>query len=122
MEDIGEILDEESLSTILDKYTRAVTCVCFMGGDAEPNEVEHLAWFIKNRTNGTLKTGWYSGKEKLPQGYPLQNFNFIKLGAYEESLGGLDSNTTNQRFYKIENEKMIDITYKFHKNRSQISG
>ena len=36
MEDIGEPLTEESLSTLLGKYGKAITCVCFMGGDASP--------------------------------------------------------------------------------------
>ena len=43
MEDVGEPLTEESLSTLLGKYGKAITCVCFMGGDASPAEVEQLA-------------------------------------------------------------------------------
>lgn len=47
MEDIGEPLTEESLSTLLGKYGKAITCVCFMGGDASPAEVEQLAAFTQ---------------------------------------------------------------------------
>ena len=46
MDDIGEFLTEESLSWLLQKYGKAVTCVCFMGGDVYPLEVERLAQFL----------------------------------------------------------------------------
>lgn len=48
MEDVGDLLTEESLSALLQKYGSAATCVCFMGGDAEPMEVERLARFISS--------------------------------------------------------------------------
>ncbi|MEG2282023.1 MAG: anaerobic ribonucleoside-triphosphate reductase activating protein, partial [Rikenellaceae bacterium] len=35
-QDIGEPLSEEVLSKLIDKYGSAITCVCFMGGDAAP--------------------------------------------------------------------------------------
>ena len=40
MEDVGDPLTEESLSMLLQKYGKSVTCVCFMGGDAFPDEVQ----------------------------------------------------------------------------------
>ncbi len=114
-ENTGEILNEETLLSIINKYKGAITCVCFMGGDATPEGVGGLAGFIRKKTNGALKTGWYSGKDMLPDNYSLQNFNYIKLGQYKENLGGLNSMATNQRFYRIENNKMIDMTYRFQK-------
>jgi anaerobic ribonucleoside-triphosphate reductase activating protein len=113
-EDIGRILNEQTLSDLLNKYHNAITCVCFMGGDASPKEIEQLAGFLREK-NGTLKTGWYSGKDKFPDDCSLQNFNYIKLGQYRENLGGLNSQTTNQRFYRIENNTMIDMTYLFQR-------
>ena len=85
-----------------------------MGGDATPKEVERLALFLRG-INTDIKTGWYSGKSELPANCFIQNFNYIKLGPYIERLGGLDSPSTNQRFYRIENEKMIDMTSVFRK-------
>ncbi|PID88190.1 MAG: anaerobic ribonucleoside-triphosphate reductase activating protein [Bacteroidia bacterium] len=41
----------------------------------------------------------------------INNFNFIKVGGYKEHLGGLDSKTTNQRLYKVEESRMDDITH-----------
>ena len=37
--DIGEVLDESSITVLMEKYGNAITCICFMGGDSEPNEV-----------------------------------------------------------------------------------
>ena len=111
--DIGEPLDDELLDGLLERYGRAVTCVCFMGGDGDPREVERLSELIRQRTG--LKTGWYSGKPQLPEGLTAANFDYIKLGPYIEELGGLDSPGTNQRFYRIENGRMTDMTDIFRK-------
>ena len=119
MEDVGEPLTEESLSTLLGKYGKAITCVCFMGGDASPAEVEQLAAFLHKQTITPVKVGWYSGKSKLPEHFDVSHFQYIKLGPYIESLGGLKSETTNQRLYHIENGIMDDITYRFLPHHSK---
>ena len=46
----------------------------------------------------------------------MMNFDYIKLGPYIEQLGGLNSASTNQRFYRIQNNEMIDMTNIFYKN------
>jgi anaerobic ribonucleoside-triphosphate reductase activating protein len=113
MEDVGAILNENSLAELLEKYKHAITCVCFMGGDSSPDDVERLAAFLQQ--NYALKTGWYSGKSNVPDNCAIRNFNYIKLGPYVKHLGGLTSATTNQRFYRVENGNMIDITSVWHK-------
>jgi anaerobic ribonucleoside-triphosphate reductase activating protein len=114
-ENIGEELTENILSDLMEKYSGAITCICFMGGDADPKSVEKLAVFVKEKTGGGIKTGWYSGKNTLPVDCSFLNFNYIKLGAYIEKLGGLNSKITNQRFFHIEDGIMKDITYKFRR-------
>ena len=114
MEDVGTILDESTLSELLKKYRDAITCVCFMGGDSVPHDVERLFSFLRTTTGGRIKTAWYSGKQQLPENCSLHHFDYIKLGPYIEQLGGLNSVSTNQRFYRIENETMIDITEFFN--------
>ena len=124
MDDTGEILDENVLAGLLEKYGNAVTCICFMGGDSSPEEVLNLAQFVRQHTITTAvetqrivsphKTAWYSGSSRLYKNAQYC-FDYIKLGKYVEVLGGLNSPTTNQRLYRIENETMIDITNKFHK-------
>ena len=79
-EDIGIILDKDVLFHLL-KLHKGITCVCFMGGDAEPYQVLTLAREIKENLKD-LKVGWYSGRDKLPVGIELnlQNFDYHKLG------------------------------------------
>ena len=118
-EDIGIILDREELFHLL-KQHKGITCVCFMGGDAEPYQVLTLAREIKENLKD-LKVGWYSGRDKLPAGIELnlQNFDYIKLGPYIKEKGPLNCKTTNQKMYEIKYDSedyfMEDITYKFWK-------
>lgn len=106
-DDIGDTLDETRLMELLERYGNSITCVCFMGGDNAPQEINRLASMIRSLNFYSLKTAWYSGKETLAQEMSLDNLDFLKLGAYQEQLGGLDSPTTNQRFYEIERGELI---------------
>ncbi|MDR3189063.1 MAG: anaerobic ribonucleoside-triphosphate reductase activating protein [Prevotellaceae bacterium] len=119
MEDAGEPLDEAALARLLREYGSAITCVCFMGGDAAPREVERLAAALRRANRHRLKVAWYSGRQTLPDGCSLQRFDFVKLGPYIAPLGGLDCATTNQRFYRIENGKMLDETERFRKEEKE---
>lgn len=119
-EDVGVVLDHESLTDLLSKYTN-ITCVCFMGGDhfnytADSNIISSAA--TVKLFNPNLKTAWYTGLEKLPEGwiFPFIAFDYIKLGPYIEELGPLNNPNTNQRLYKVNKDKLEDITYKFWKN------
>lgn len=55
--------------------------------------------------------------------HSLHCFEFVeltlKLGPYIETLGGLKSETTNQRLYHIVNGTMEDITYRFLPHHSK---
>lgn len=113
-EDIGQELDFVALSRLLTRYQHAITCVCFMGGDSDPEAVEGLASFVKTNTS-RIKTAWYSGKSQFPRNGSLEHFDYLKLGPYIERMGGLESPITNQRFYKIENNTIVDYTYSFTK-------
>ena len=112
-EDIGEELNSFSLKELISN-NKGITCVSFMGGDSSPSKIDALAQWVK--INYPIKTAWYSGRQELSKDINLNNFNFIKLGPYIEDLGPLNSKTTNQRFYKIEEGKLIDITNLFWKD------
>ena len=104
----GEEMTEEMLSGLIGKYSAAITCFCFMGGDAEPMEIMRLAAWIK-RQWPHIKTAWYSGKEALPERFDINVLDYLKLGSYIESLGGLKSPETNQMLYRIQNGNMTRI-------------
>ena len=105
-EDEGEALTEELLSALMDRYASAVTCFCFMGGDADPAEVERLARRIRD-AYPHLKTAWYSGRESLPDGFDLAVLDFLKLGPYKAELGALKSPSTNQALYRVMQDCML---------------
>ena len=99
-EDVGIILNENNLMKLINQNL-GITCICFMGGDSNPQEVNALARYLK--FFNICKVAWYSGKPKISSEINLENFDYIKLGPYKESLGGLDSKDTNQVLLKIEN-------------------
>lgn len=118
-EDIGEELSVKTLYELIDK-NRGITCVSFMGGDAEPSYINLLARTIKDKYS-ELKVSWYSGRQELAEEIDINNFDFIKLGPYLKECGPLNYITTNQKFYRIvhlsnDTSKMYDITYKFWKH------
>ena len=110
-QDIGEPLDLQHLTDLIDS-NRGISCVCIMGGDANPSEVDDIAQDIKEYYP-ELKVGWYSGRQELSKDIELSNFDYIKLGPYIEEFGPLNSKTTNQRFYKVNGKELIDITSRF---------
>ena len=111
-EDIGFPLDDDMMNGLLERYGRDVTCVCFMGGDREPQEIMRLAGLV--RKTG-LKTAWYSGRQELPECFDHGVLDYVKVGPYIESKGPLTNPDTNQRMYRIEEGRMTDITDKFKK-------
>lgn len=121
-EDIGEELTFEVLDSLI-KKNEGITCVAFMGGDAEPATVNDLASYVKE-SYPNIKTAWYSGRQELSKDIEIKNFNAIKLGPYIEELGPLNNKTTNQKFYEVLQVVDVegklyyglnDVTYKFWK-------
>ena len=116
-QDIGEVLDKESLAVLI-KRNPGISCVSFMGGDAEPAMVGELAVEVK-KLDPSLKTCWYSGRDLEHAKGNLEVLDFVKVGPYIDEFGPLDSPTTNQRFYKIEHGpegiELKDWTDRFRK-------
>jgi anaerobic ribonucleoside-triphosphate reductase activating protein len=114
-EDIGEPLDLQHLTDLIDS-NRGITCVCIMGGDANPSEVDDIAQDIKEYYPN-LKVGWYSGRDYISKDIDMSNFNYIKYGHYDKDKGPLNSKTTNQVMLEIDviQGKVFtkDITAKF---------
>lgn len=116
-EDIGYWLTHAQIDSNV-VANRGITCVCFMGGDSEPDQVNFWANYIKEKYG--LKVAWYSGRQELSKDIDLMNFDYIKLGPYDEDKGPLNKRTTNQKFYKVFHFstgrcELIDITHKFWK-------
>lgn len=116
-EDIGKPLNLEALTNLIDS-NNGISCVCIMGGDANPSEVDDIAQDIKEYYP-ELKVAWYSGRQELSKEIELENFNYIKLGPYIKDKGPLNCRTTNQVMLEIDviQGKVFkkDITAKFWK-------
>lgn len=114
-EDIGTELTFNEVKRFI-KNNSGISCIAFMGGDIEPKRVDALASFVTNHSQ--LKVAWYSGRQEISKDIDLINFDYIKLGPYEEDKGPLNKRTTNQKFYKVFHFstgrcELIDITHKF---------
>lgn len=112
-EDQGVELTREELERILEE-NKHVSCVCFMGGDADYGGLRMLlrwTWIWMSSNRKRFKTALYSGRldmqdladRSLEWSKPwlMQSFDYIKVGPFIKSLGGLDSRDTNQRLYKM---------------------
>lgn len=115
-QDIGTELTFSELRRLI-KHNSGISCIAFMGGDSEPKRIDALASFVTNHYQ--LKVAWYSGRQELSKEIDLKNFDAIKLGPYKEEFGPLNSRTTNQRFYKVSNGELINITSKFWKHETE---
>ena len=66
-----------------------------------------------------LRTGWYSGRAALPEGFdPTGVFDYVKLGPYIAARGPLDDPATNQRLWRIRPDgRREDLTPRFWRKR-----
>jgi anaerobic ribonucleoside-triphosphate reductase activating protein len=110
-EDIGKVLTLDVLEHLIRK-NQGITCVSFMGGDSDTVRVDGLAEFVR-KCFPSLKVAWYSGRDELSEHIYISNFDYIKLGHYDEECGPLSNPNTNQRMYKISKGELIDITNRF---------
>lgn len=120
-EDKGTSLTIEELQRLLDKH-KGVTCLLLLGGEHDIDALTELFQYAYKR----IKTAWYCGLDLIPKNKLgiLQYLDFCKVGHYDQELGGLDSSSTNQRFYKIEHQGdgsycQHDLTYLFNKQKQK---
>lgn len=116
-EDKGILLTMEELQNLLDKH-KGITTLLLLGGEHDIDTLTELFQYAYKK----VKTAWYCGLDMIPKDKLgiMQYLDYLKLGHYDHELGGLDSSTTNQRFYQIEHQGdgsyyEHDITFKFQK-------
>ena len=119
--DQGNVLTAQVLDTLIARYPY-ITCVAFMGGDADTDALRLLAAHV--HACHSLRTAWYTGFtwQQLPAPMRRRTFDYIKVGPYIEALGGLKSKQTNQRFYRIDRTTgtiQADLTYRFQGENRQ---
>lgn len=114
-EDIGLPLDPSAIDDFVTRLSSDITCISFMGGDADPKGVNQLAQYV-HEEYPQLKVAWYTGRLRIPSTVCKADFDYIKVGPYIRHLGPLSKPTTNQRMYRqTDNGEFEDITYRFWK-------
>ena len=114
-EDIGLPLNTDAIDAFVEQYGTDITCISFMGGDADPKGVDLLAQYI-HEEHPQFKVAWYSGKTVISAAINKQDFDYIKIGPFIKHLGPLKKPTTNQRLYRQNAQgEFEDITSRFWK-------
>ncbi|MBQ8065245.1 MAG: anaerobic ribonucleoside-triphosphate reductase activating protein [Prevotella sp.] len=112
-EDVGIPLNADAIDEFVVKFGSDITCIAFMGGDADPKGINLLAQYI-HEEYPRLKVAWYSGRLRIPSSVTKTDFDYIKVGPYIRHLGPLKQPTTNQRMYRQTDAGTFeDITYRF---------
>ena len=106
----------DDLESLIEKYDELITCVCFMGGDQNQNELSDL--LTVTHKHG-LKTALYTGIDFMGDLSikVLQNLDYCKIGHYDDNCGGLNNKNTNQKMFAryFGTDIWKDITHKFQK-------
>ncbi len=116
-DDRGEVLNEESIDKLIAECSDDISCVCFMGGDGDPQEVDRLAAYLR-AAHKDKRIAWYSGRTLISSLIDRAHFDYIKVGPYIAHLGPLSSRTTNQHLFRLDHslQQMEDITPRFWKH------
>ena len=111
----GSALTNEAFINWLNKYHSLISCVVFFGGEWQPHAL--IAKLLIANNLG-LKTCLYSGEKHIDIKIS-QHLNFLKTGAWQAELGGLESMSTNQVFRNVTSgEKLNHLFIKKHNSSS----
>lgn len=105
---------QEIIDYVREQYKLGADAVVFMGGwnneDVPRTTLELLLLELSNR----YQVGIFVGDDYLGR-LPRLPLRWIKTGRYEKDKGGLDSPTTNQRFYEFNyySQKWEDKTKEY---------
>lgn len=96
--DEGIPLTIDELQKLIDNH-KGISCVCLFGGE---HNIDELICLFSN-IHDKIKTAWYCGLDEIPKDktHIISYLDYVKIGHYDESLGGLSDPNTNQRFYHI---------------------
>ena len=110
-EDFGSELNIEVIKSVMaeNKYC---TCICFMGGDRDHVELGKIITQCR-KIWPDMKIAMYSGLPQMDNNLAKQ-LDYYKIGPFIPLFGPLNKKTSNQHFYKKENYKWVDITYRFY--------
>ena len=103
----GLELTLDYLAQQLERYRGYITCLAFMGGEWRPGM---LIAMLKLAQQEGVKTCLYSGYEDVSLTI-RKHLDYLKTGPWIKELGGLDSPRTNQRFYDLRSETLLNVKF-----------
>ena len=106
-ENYGFALTNTNFIQWLNKYKNLITCVVFFGGEWQPSDLIEKLIIAKNFG---LKTCLYSGRDHIDINIS-QHLTFLKTGAWQAKLGGLDSETSNQVFRNVVTSEKLNYLF-----------
>lgn len=104
LESTKKELTDDLYQSLLEKYKGTVSCILFLGG--EWNEDNLISKLKLAKQNG-FKTCLYTGQNDVSSSIKT-NLDYLKIGPYVEELGGLDSPKTNQKFFDLVHNKILN--------------
>lgn len=94
--DLGEELSLDAAKKLIDSNF-GVNCFLFLGEGNDRSALLSLAWDLK-REYPQLELALFCGRDEVEDEF-YEIFDYVKTGPYIESLGPLNSPSTNQRLY-----------------------
>ena len=103
-EENGKVLSESEFISQLGKYDGLISCVLFMGGEWNHDDLLNLLKIAKKRS---LKTCLYTGLEDVSDELKAE-LTWLKTGAWKNELGGLNNPQSNQKFVEVSTNKTLN--------------
>lgn len=100
----GEVLTDDLFISSIEKYKSMISCILFMGGEWEEKD---LIKKLKIAQEYGLSTCLYTGLDEISEDIK-KYLTWLKVGSWVEELGGLNSNTTNQKFIEIKTGAILN--------------
>ena len=103
---LGSALTADYLAERLQRYAGLISCVLFLGGEWQP---ENLLPLLRQVRGTGLQTCLYTGLERheMPE-MLMPEITYLKTGRWVAELGGLDKPGTNQRFTDLRTGEVLN--------------
>ena len=96
--------DRVSLRALLKRYDGMISCVCFFGGEWQPQDLRELLLEVDSFG---LRSCLYTGLDDVSH-VLKQHLTYLKTGPWRPERGGLDNPDTNQRFVCLTTRQCLN--------------
>lgn len=104
----GIKLSNDIFKKYLACYQGLISCVLFFGGEWNTQALSEKLLLVKEQG---LKACLYTGKNKISRQLIAQ-LDYLKIGAWQPNQGGLEKETTNQRFIELATGNLLNFKFR----------